>query len=145
MTWGASLMRLPKGLTMAEIAEKYGADWQLPLIGSVTEIGEMIRALFPNAKHLRDDSTIEGEHAYVRFSYGGRTGDGTVDAIGVVTNGDEESIAIIRTVAQKLDLRPVDHQSGEIADLDQELQRSMAEYRAFRDRALGNSTGEFGR
>jgi hypothetical protein len=29
--------------------------------------------------------------------------------------------------------------------LDQELQRSMAEYRAFRDRARGNSTGEFGR
>lgn len=135
MTWGASLMRLPENMTMAEIAEQYGDDWRLPHIGSVTEIGDTIRSLFPDAKHLENESVIESEYAYVRFSYRNRTGEGTVESIGVVSNGDEDGIAVIRTVCERLGLRMVDHQSGEIADFESEPRRSMEEYRSFCNRA----------
>ena len=135
MTWGASLMRLPDGMTMSEIAEKYGNDWTLPPIGSVTEIGDVMKSLFLDSKHLDGESTVESEYTYVQFNYRDRTGNGTVESIGVVSNGDEDGIAIIKTVCERLDLRMVDHQSGEIADFESEPQRSMEEFRAFRDRA----------
>jgi hypothetical protein len=34
MSWGALLMDLPKGMTINEISEKYGDDWQPQPIGS---------------------------------------------------------------------------------------------------------------
>ena len=136
MTWGASLMRLPKGMNVSQIAEQYGNDWEVPTIGSVTEIGEALTSLFPDVQHHVDESVIQIAHGYVRFSFGDRKGTGTVESIGVVSNGDEDCIPIIRAVCDKLDLRMVDHQSGEVADFEQEPARSMKEYRAFRDRAL---------
>jgi hypothetical protein len=134
MTWGASLMRLPDGMTMSEIAKKYGDDYTLPLLGTVTEIGNVLKSLFPDSEHLGDESTIETEYTYVRFNYRDRTGDGTVESIGVISNGDEDGIAVIKTVCERLDLRMVDHQSGEIADFETEPRRSMEEYRAFCER-----------
>ena len=136
MTWGASLMRLPKGMNIAEIAEEYGNDWQPPPVGSVAEIRDALKSLFPDAKHHGDESVIQEGYAYVQFSYGDRKGTGWVESIGVVSNGDEDGIAIIQAVCERLDLKMVDHQSGEIADFEQEPGRSMEEYRAFRDRAL---------
>jgi hypothetical protein len=134
MTWGASLMRLPKGSTIAEIAEEHGNDWKPPPVGSVTDIGDALKSLFPDAEHHDDESVIHEGHAYVRFNY--RDSTGSVQSIGVVSNGDEDSIPIIQAVCERLDLRMFDHQSGEIADFEQEPKRSMKEYRAFRDRAL---------
>ncbi|QDT59436.1 hypothetical protein SV7mr_19430 [Stieleria bergensis] len=136
MTWGASLMRLPKGMTISQIAEQYGDSWQVPPIGSVTEIGEALTSIFPDAQHHADESVVQDGHAYLRFNYGNRKGIGTVDSIGVVSNGNEDCVPIIRAVCDKLDLRMVDHQSGEVVDFEQEPVRSVEEYRAFRDRAL---------
>jgi len=135
MTWGASLMRLPDGMAMSEIAKNYGDDWTLPPVGSVTEIGNVMKSLFPDSEHLGDESTVETDYTYVQFNYRDRTGDGTVESIGVVSNGDEDGIGIIKTVCEHFDLRMVDHQSGEIADFENEPRRSMEEYRAFCDRA----------
>lgn len=136
MTWGASLMRLPRGMTIAQIAEEYGNDWQLPSVGSVAEIGDALQSLFPDAKHHGDESVIQDGRVYVRFNYGDKKGTGSVESIGVVSNGDEDCIAVIQAVCERLDLRMVDHQSGEVADFDQEPQCSMEEYREFRERAL---------
>lgn len=128
-------MRLPEGMTMSEIAEKFGDDWTLPPVGSVTEIGDVMKSLFPDAEHRNDESTVENEYTYVQFNYRDRTGNGTVESIGVVSNGDEGGIAIIKSVCDRFDLRMFDHQSGEIADFETEPRRSMQEYRAFCDRA----------
>ena len=136
MTWGASLMRLPKSMTIAEIAEEYGNDWQEPPVGSVADIADAFKSLFPDAQHHGDESVIQEGYAYVQFNFLDRQRTGSVESIGVVSNGDEDSIAIIQAVCERLDLRMVDHQSGEIADFEQEPQRSMKEYRAFCDRAL---------
>lgn len=135
MTWGASLMRLPDGMTIGEIASKFGDDYRLVPVGSVIEIGVAMKSLFPDAEHRDDETTVRGEYAYVRFNYRGRAGKGTVESIGVVSNGDDDGIAIIERVCDRLDLKMVDHQTGEIADFDHEPRRSMEAYRAFRDRA----------
>ena len=100
----------------------------------MTEIGNVLKSLFPDSEHLGDESTIETEYTYVRFNYRDRTGDGTVESIGVISNGDEDGIAVIKTVCERLDLRMVDHQSREIADFETEPRRSMEEYRAFCER-----------
>lgn len=135
MTWGASLMRLPDGLTIGEMSVKFGDDWNLAPVGSVADIGDALKSLFPDARHWDDECVVESEYAYVQFNFKDRTGNGTVEAIGIVSNGEEDSIAVIKSVCERFELRMFDHQTGEIADFDSEPKRSMEEYRAFCDRA----------
>jgi hypothetical protein len=108
----------------------------------VDEVADAFKSLFPDAEHHEDESVIQDGHVYVRFNYRDRKGTGSVESIGVVSNDDEDCIAIIQAVCQRLDVRMVDHQSGEIADFEQEPQRSMEQYRAFRDRAIGENQRE---
>ena len=135
MTWGASLMRLPDGMTVGEMSSKLGDDYQLEPVGSVTEIGDAMKSLFPDAEHRDDESTVRGPYTYVRFNYRDRKGKGAFESIGVVSNGDDDGIAMIKLVCDRFDLKMVDHQSGEIADFDEEPRRSLEAYRAFCDRA----------
>ncbi len=128
-------MRLPAGMTIHEIATEYGNDWKPPSLGHTNEIAKALKEQFPHAQHLQNESVVETEFTYVRLNYSDRNGNGVVESIGVTSNGDEDSIAIIKAVCDRLDLRMVDHQTGEIADFEKEPRKSLEEYRAFCDRA----------
>ena len=125
MTWDASLMRLPKGMTLSEMAEKYGNDFRLSPIGSTADVGNTLMSLFPDAKHVDGQTVLHEGYAYVQFNYSDRSAGEAIQSIHVVSNGDKDSIAVIKMVCDRLDLCMVDHQSGEIADFDKEPQRSM--------------------
>lgn len=143
MGWGASLMRLPAGMTMDEIAAQHGDDWELPAIGTIAEIGEKLKSLFPDAwQHPDGQTTVELTNARVTFNYGDRQVNGDqkvsepISSIGVEAMPTDESIDVIRAVCEQLDLRMVDHQNGQIADFEVDPKQSMKEYKAFRDRAI---------
>ncbi|MEW4490935.1 hypothetical protein AB1L42_22835 [Thalassoglobus sp. JC818] len=43
MTWGASLMRLPEGMTISEMAQEFGDHWQVPIVGSISDVSESLQ------------------------------------------------------------------------------------------------------
>ena len=136
MSWGASLMRLPEGMTIAEMAEQFGNDWKVPPVGTSAEIHAGLRSLFPASDH-RDGATNYAEgFARVQFTYSDRKEAGVVDSIGVTSNGDIDAIPVIKAVCDHFGLKMVDHQNGEVADFSEATERSMADYAAFRDRNL---------
>ena len=63
MSWGASLMRLPEGMTIAEMAEQFGNDWKVPPVGTSAEIHAGLRSLFPASDH-RDGATMTMDAKY---------------------------------------------------------------------------------
>jgi hypothetical protein len=134
MTWGASLMRLPDDMTIAEMEIEFGSDWQVPSVGTLSEVRDGLVALFPDADHIDGQTNLEDGYARVQFNYTDRTGNGIIESIGINSNGDTESIPVIRLVCKKFGLRMVDHQSGEVADFSSGTMKSMADYSAFRDR-----------
>ncbi|MDB4679579.1 hypothetical protein OAE80_01200 [Planctomycetaceae bacterium] len=134
MTWGASLIRLPEGMTIAEMKEQFGSDWQVPAVGTLAEVKDGLSALFPHADHSDGQTNFEDGYVRVQFNYIDRTGNGIIESIGVNSNGDSDSIPVLKRVCEHFGLRMVDHQSGELADFSSGTIQSMKDFSAFRDR-----------
>ncbi len=134
MTWGASLMRLPEDMTIAEMEVKFGSDWKVPSVGTVAEVRDGLVALFPDADHSDGQTNFVDGYARVQFNYTDRTNNGIIESIGINSNGDSESIPVIKLVCDHFGLRMFDHQSGEVADFSSGTLKSMADYSAYRDR-----------
>ena len=134
MTWGASLMRLPQDMTIAEMETKFGPDWKVPPVGTVSEVGDGLNELFPDADHSKGQTNFTNGFARLQFNYTDTKGSGVIDSIGINSNGDTDAISVIKQVCDHFGLRMFDHQSGEVADFSSGTTKSMADYSAFRDR-----------
>ena len=134
MTWGASLMRLPGDMTIAEMEIEFGSDWKVPPVGTVSEVRDGLVALFPDADHSKGETNFEDGFARVQFNYTDTKGNGVIDSIGIISNGDVDAIPVMKLVCEHFGLRMFDHQRGEVADFSSGTMKSMADYSAFRDR-----------
>lgn len=134
MTWGASLMRLPQDMTIAEMEIEFGSDWKVPSVGTVSEVRDGLVALFPDADHSRGQANFVDGFARVQFNYTDTKGSGVIDSIGINSNGDTDAIPVIKQVCDHFGLRMFDHQSGEVADFSSGTKKTMADYSAYRDR-----------
>ena len=128
MTWGASLMRLPESMTIAEMEIEFGPDWKVPPVGTVSEVRDGLKELFPNADHSKGQTNFEDCFARVQFNYIDRTNSGVIESIGINSNGDVDSIPVIKRACEHFGLRMVDHQSGEVADFAEATEQSMADF-----------------
>lgn len=134
MTWGASLMRLPEGMTITEMEIEFGSDWKVPPVGTVPEVRDGLKELFPDADHSNGQTNFADGFARVQFNYTDTKGSAVIDSIGINSNGDTDAIPVIKQVCDHFGLRMFDHQSGEVADLSSGTIQSMADYCALRDR-----------
>lgn len=134
MAWGASLMRLPQDMTIAEMAEKFGDNWKVPPVGTVSEVRDGLKELFPDADHSQGQTNFEDGFARVQFNYTDTKGSGVIDSIGINSNGDTAAIPVIKQVCDHFRLRMFDHQSGEVADFSSGTMKSITDYSVFRDR-----------
>ena len=128
MTWGASLMRLPESMTIAEMEIEFGPDWKAPPVGTVSEVRDGLKELFPNADHNKGQTNFLDCYARVQFNYIDRTNSGVIESIGINSNGDVDSIPVIKRACEHFGLRMVDHQSGEVADFAEATEQSMADF-----------------
>ena len=127
MAWGGLIFVTPPTATLDSLPP----DYDMPTLGTSSEVHAALTRLFPTDNHTRGQSNIRTDTCWVELNYGT---DDSVVSIGVRSNADESALAILKSVCDHFAARLFDNQSGDFSDLGAETASSMATFRNFRDR-----------
>ena len=133
MSWDGIIFRAPAGVSVNDLPK----DFQLSPLGTVSEIGEILQAVFPDGQHTRGQCYLEGTDFWLELNFGYPQDKDIYESIGVRCNPGTGVLPILRQVCKTFEARLFDNQIGEFADLDAETESSMIRYSEWRDRALG--------
>ena len=127
MAWGGLIFVTPRDATLDSLP----SDYDMPVIGTSSEVHAALNSLFPTGEHTRGQSNIRTDTCWVELNY---DSDNSVVSIGVRSNADETALSILNSVCRLFAARLFDNQSGDFCDFDAETASSMAAFRDFRDR-----------
>lgn len=133
MSWDLTIFRAPEGI---EKLDDIPPDYQPPSLGKKNHLIQQIVALLPDVDfsdpswgHLHRDNCV------IEFNMGSED---RLTGFGLRVRGDDEVIDIIADLLNSLRLTAVDLQDTELFD-PKRSRRSLAEWRAHRDRAVSGS------
>lgn len=130
MSWGGSIIDL-KGVTSFD---ELPSDYTLPSLGSREEVNARLCELLPELQITGEQLSLVTDSLSLEFTplkVGDVEG---ISSIGVRSNGDDSLWGYLRIICEGFGTTLVDHQSGEIADLDDVSNSTLAEYRDFANR-----------
>ena len=131
MSWDGLIFRAPAGVSLQNMP----SDFQMSPLGTTTEIGDILRRLFPDQRHHFGQCCIQGEDFWLELNFTERNED-ISSSIGVRSNAGLGVLPVLRQVCDAFKARLVDCQSGEFADLESETTLSMNSFTEWRDRAM---------
>ena len=143
MGWSCVLLKLPDWLPSGVDLEPgdWPADLVVPKLGTHEEVRELLAAAFPDGEHQETQSMIRGQSDFLLFNHLVTKGETLVSSLGVDSGGDTWALGIIQAACERLGLRGLDCQTGQILDFSAATDKSAREFREFRDRALGRDSG----
>ncbi|MGQ0637659.1 MAG: hypothetical protein ACT4QC_23910 [Planctomycetaceae bacterium] len=132
MAWNGIIFRAPAGISVSDLP----SDFQMSTLGTTDELGQQMRALFPQSEHNRGYCHIEGDDFWLELSFDNADGQDTHESVGVRSNAGLGVIPVLQRVCDALGARLLDIQMGEFADLEGDTQSSMLKFSAWRDRVI---------
>ena len=131
MSWDGLIFRAPADASLQNMP----ADFQMQPLGTTSEIGDVLRRLFPDQSHHHGQCCVEGDDFWLELNFSDRKAD-IRSSIGVRSNAGLGALSVLRQVCDAFGARLVDCQTGEFADLESATRSSMTTFAEWRDRAL---------
>jgi hypothetical protein len=134
VSWDILLQRFPQNVASpAEIPD----DYKPPVIGSRAQVASSFRELFPTAITSdpgwividRDDFSIEVSILDNEQCTG----------FMLYVHGDESAVQAVMQIAQHFEMRALDCSSGEFMDAMADPASGLQQWRAYRDKVLGEN------
>jgi hypothetical protein len=138
MSWDVLFMDLPPG---AESVSDMPGDFAPAPLGARKDIIARIQARIPEVD-FRDPAwgLLEGPEFSIELNLGAKE---VADSLMLHVRGGSSALGAVRTIAEALDRRAFDCQTGELLDLDSpEAEASFAEWRRFRDRVVSHTPND---
>lgn len=114
MAWGGLIFVTPPDATLDSLP----SDYDMPVIGTSSEVHAALTSLFPTDDHTRGQSNIRTDTCWVELNY---ESDDSVVSIGVRSNADETALAILNAVCRHFAARLFDNQTSDFADFGVEI------------------------